>query len=247
MCLIALFWRVVPEAPIIVGANREEFYSRGGEPPAVRPGPVPWLAGLDPLAGGTWMGINPHGLVVAVTNRPRSQAPAQPHSRGVLVRRLLQLPGAAEAAEVAVQELQHNPYNGCNLLCVDAKRALVIQAADWLRLRPLPPGLHVLANGDLNDPADPRVAHVLSWLGQQPYRQVADCVSALRQVCAQREPDYPNICVRLPERGTVCSTIVALHGDEVIQLDRSLFLHAQGAPDLVPYVDQSYLLRELNS
>jgi uncharacterized protein with NRDE domain len=247
MCLVALFYRVVADAPVVLGANREEFYRRGGEPPAVRPGPVHWLAGLDPVAGGTWMGVNAHGLLVAVTNRRRSQPPAQPHSRGLLVRRLLQTAGAAEATEAAVQALQHDPYDGCNLLCVDAQRALVIQAGDWLRVRPLPPGLHVLANGDLNDPADPRVAHVLAWLGQQPHDSAAECVAALRQVCAHREPEYPNVCIRLPERGTVSSTIVVLHTDEAgrIQRVRSVFLHAQGAPDQVPYVDQSRLLREL--
>ena len=29
MCLLALFFRVVDDAPLIVGANREEAYSRG--------------------------------------------------------------------------------------------------------------------------------------------------------------------------------------------------------------------------
>ena len=39
MCLLALMFRVVEDAPLIVGANREEFYSRGGEPPQVLDGP----------------------------------------------------------------------------------------------------------------------------------------------------------------------------------------------------------------
>ena len=39
MCLIALFYRVLENAPVILGANREEAYARGGEPPRILPGP----------------------------------------------------------------------------------------------------------------------------------------------------------------------------------------------------------------
>ena len=54
MCLLALFFRVVEDAPVVVGANREEIYRRGGEPPRILDGPVRALAGIDPAAGGTW-------------------------------------------------------------------------------------------------------------------------------------------------------------------------------------------------
>ena len=30
MCLLALFYRVIEDAPIVAGANREEAYARGG-------------------------------------------------------------------------------------------------------------------------------------------------------------------------------------------------------------------------
>ena len=33
MCLLALFFRVVEDAAVVAGANREEHYQRGGEPP----------------------------------------------------------------------------------------------------------------------------------------------------------------------------------------------------------------------
>src|SRR5207253_2764050 len=38
MCLLALFYRVVEDAPLVVGANREEAYARGGEPPRILDG-----------------------------------------------------------------------------------------------------------------------------------------------------------------------------------------------------------------
>src|SRR5438270_9074088 len=151
MCLLILFYRVVEDAPVVVGANRDEVYSRGGSPPQLLEGPCRAVAGLDPVAGGTWLGVNAHGVLVAVTNRPRSELPDRLRSRGLLARQLLEFPTAAGAAEHGARELDAKRYAGCNLLCADRNGAVVIEAGDWLRIRPLPPGLHVLTNHDVND------------------------------------------------------------------------------------------------
>src|SRR5262245_22075613 len=121
MCLLALYYRVVEDAAVVAGANREEFYARPGEPPQVLDGRA--VAGRDPQAGCTWFGVNAHGVLVAVTNRLKSDAPAKPRSRGLLVRDLLACPSAAAAADVASRELAHGRYAGCNLLCADANSA----------------------------------------------------------------------------------------------------------------------------
>ncbi len=248
MCLLALFYRVAEDAPIVVGANREEFYARGGEPPQILDGPLRSVGGRDQVAGGTWLGVNERGVLIALTNRRKSQSVPAPRSRGLLVRQLLGCPTAAAAVELASRELQQRPYEGCNLVCADAERACVIHAADWLRVRPLPPGLHVLANSDINDAADPRVAYVLAWLGQESYPDSDACVVALRQVCSQHEPEFPPICLHGPDRGTVSSSLIVLPagtGQAPIDLARGCYLHAQGPPDSTPYQDVSPLLRAL--
>ena len=79
MCLLALLFRVMPDAPVIAGANREER-TRGGDPPRVLDGRV--LAGTDPVAGGTWFGVNEHGVLIAVTNRPKSSRRPIPAAGG---------------------------------------------------------------------------------------------------------------------------------------------------------------------
>src|SRR5579883_2199746 len=38
MCLLALFFHAVDDTPVVVGANRDEFYARGGDPPRLLPG-----------------------------------------------------------------------------------------------------------------------------------------------------------------------------------------------------------------
>jgi uncharacterized protein with NRDE domain len=237
MCLLALFFRVVEDAAVVVGANREEYHQRGGESPRLLPGLVRAVAGVDPVAGGTWLGVNESGVLAAVTNRQKLEVPPQPRSRGLLVREMLACPSAEAAVDHALHSLQQYPYGGANFLCADATRAIVIQAGESLRIRPLHPGIHVLANSDVDDPNDSRVKYALDWLHRRPYDAAADCVQALRDLCAQHEPDHPPICFRHSERGTVSSSIIVLRRS----LAGSTYLHAQGPPCETPYADCSHL------
>jgi uncharacterized protein with NRDE domain len=241
MCLIALLVRAVDDAPLVVGANREEFYARGGEPPRLLDGPVRAVAGLDPVAGGTWLGLNAHGVLVAVTNRAKSHPPDRPRSRGLLARDLLTCESATAAVERATRALDGSDYAGCNVVCADAESAAVIHAGDWLRVRLLPPGIHVLANRDVNDASDGRVQFALDWLSRRPYRCVQQAVTALEELCARGEGDGPAMCLRATNRGTVSSSIVAVRSP----LASGVYLHSQGPPDVTPYADYSHLLREL--
>jgi uncharacterized protein with NRDE domain len=243
MCLLALFFRVVEDAPVVAGANREEYYARGGSPPQILPGPCRAVAGIDPQAQGTWFGVNERGVLVALTNRPRTIIPKQPRSRGQLARDLLGCPSAKAAADLAARELDRNRYTGCNILCADRDSAHVLHSGDWLRVRPLPPGLHVLTKHDVNDAADRRLGHALWWLGQRDYQTAPECVAALQELCAQSGTQDPPMCLHGEEGGTVSSSIVALRPS----LARSIYLHAQGPPDSTPYKDYSYLLEELAS
>jgi hypothetical protein len=241
MCLLAFFFRAVPDAPLVVGANREELYARGGDPPRILDGPCPAVAGIDPAAGGTWLGLNAHGVVAAVTNRPQSHSPARPRSRGLLVRDLLACPSAAAAVDLACAELDQNRYAGCNVLCADRERAVVLQAGEWLSVRPLPPGLHVLTARDVNDAGDRRIAYALGWLGKRDYATSGDCVAALRELCAQTGNGGPPICLHGHQGGTVSSSIIVLRHD----FRDSVYLHAQGPPDRTPYADYSDLIGRL--
>jgi hypothetical protein len=199
------------------------------------------VAGLDPQAGGTWRGVNEHGVLVAVTNRHKAEPPPRPRSRGLLARDLLACPSAAAAVDLGTRALDNGRYAGCNVLCADHERAVVLHGADWLRIQPLPPGLHVLTNRDVNSLADPRLAYAAWWLGQQRLASADDCLDALRRLCSQTGNGSPPMCLRGPDGGTVSSSLIALRWS----LPQSTYLHAQGPPDRTAYDEYSMLLRQI--
>src|SRR5690242_2850764 len=82
MCVVAMWLGMDPKQPLVVGANRDEAYARPSAPPTeVEPGIV---AGKDLESGGTWLGMNKHGLFIAVTNRRSPGRTPESVSRGLL-------------------------------------------------------------------------------------------------------------------------------------------------------------------
>lgn len=78
VCVLA----IVLGRGLVVAANRDEFLGRPSVPPSeIEPGIV---AGRDLEAGGTWLGVNRHGLFVAVTNRKTPTRTPEARSRGLL-------------------------------------------------------------------------------------------------------------------------------------------------------------------
>ena len=57
MCILAIQYKSVPEAPILVAANRDEFYDRPSTTPSIQSGKPRILSGVVQQAGGTWLGV----------------------------------------------------------------------------------------------------------------------------------------------------------------------------------------------
>jgi len=58
MCILALAFQVRSDLPLIVAANRDEFYERPTEAPRLLRGAPRIVGGRDARAGGTWLGVN---------------------------------------------------------------------------------------------------------------------------------------------------------------------------------------------
>jgi uncharacterized protein with NRDE domain len=244
MCLLAINYQQLAQLPILLAANREEFFDRPALPPRVQTGNCRVLCGTDLRAGGTWLGINEHGLVAAVTNRRKNHVPLAPRSRGLLCRELLEFDGARAACEYARRQLAQNQYAGANFAALDARQAFVIEAGDELMVRPLEPGLHLLTNGDLNDPCDSRQAVARSLFQAAKFDDAASFLDAAVKICGHVSPrEDESIVVRGPDRGTVSSAILTLGTGP----DAMRFLFANGPPNVTPYEDLTQLLLELRA
>jgi uncharacterized protein with NRDE domain len=151
MCLLAVQYKSVPEAPILVAANREEAYDRPSLLPAIQPGKPRVLSGVDARAGGTWLGVNQNGLFVGAANRPKLFQPQAPKSRGLLCRDLLRANSARHAVDIAMEELTANKYDGVNFMIADYESAWAVHGGDDPNVSELEEGLNIMSSYDLND------------------------------------------------------------------------------------------------
>ncbi|HNV54769.1 MAG TPA: NRDE family protein, partial [Pseudomonadales bacterium] len=87
MCLILLAHRYSDEFPLVVAANRDEFYARPTAGARFWDDTPTLLAGRDLREGGTWLGITCSGRFAAVTNYRGSERRSR--SRGQLTRDFL--------------------------------------------------------------------------------------------------------------------------------------------------------------
>src|SRR4051794_19622473 len=85
MCVIYFAYQQDTEGPLLLCANRDEFYDRPSAPAAFWKDEPNIYAGRDLVAGGTWLGITRSGRIAAVTNYRDPSAPAGSLSRGKLI------------------------------------------------------------------------------------------------------------------------------------------------------------------
>lgn len=150
MCLIALVWRPGHAQPLLVAANRDEFYARPSQALAEWTESPGLFAGRDLQAGGTWLGVGPGGRFAALTNIRDLSLPQGARSRGELPAAFLagQLSAAAFLQQLREQQ-QH--YSGFNLLLCDGQQLCHFNSRA-ARITVLRPGVHGLSNADLNTP-----------------------------------------------------------------------------------------------
>lgn len=262
MCTIAALWGLHPRHPLIIAANRDEFFARAARPPArrgvARDGAAIW-AGEDLTASGTWMGVTARGFFVGVTNQ-RSLAPRAEgrRSRGEVVLEALR-EGRNEGVEALLRALDPARYNPFNLLFGDASGLRVAYVRDRpasLELLPLGPGVQVLANDRLGSPAFPKTRRMTELLDPATIPTLSDDALLTRLEDALRDPWFPDdrpadpldaalpddlarrlqaLCVETPVYGTVSSTVMLLGDGEVRR-----YRYADGSPRAAPFGEVTF-------
>lgn len=181
MCLIAFAWRAHPRYPLVIAANRDEFYARPSTALASWREDAGAIGGRDLRAGGSWLAAHAGGRLGAVTNVRPGGGDAGESSRGLLVRDFVLNDdlSASFAEDVLLSQAR---YGGFNLLLHDGEELI------WVTNRPKPawksvmPGIHALSNG------------APSFVpGQKPWPKVTLSIAVLgewiRTIPAAGEPD----------------------------------------------------------
>jgi len=139
MCTVSLVSMTNEAGPAVrLACNRDESHQR---PPATPPqlrrcGDLHALMPIDPVSGGTWVGVNEAGLVMTLMNiypvpfdREAFLANAGRYlSRGTIVPLLLECETLARAAEQAAS-LESRRYPAFRLLIADRHRRFEITAS----------------------------------------------------------------------------------------------------------------------
>ena len=245
VCTLAIHFRVSKELPLVVAANRDEILSR----PTAGPRPIccdPWVVGGQDLsAGGTWLGLNQHGMVAGLLNRRRPAAPdPERRSRGLLCLEVLQTRSPEEAARL-LRRTGGRDYNGLNLLVATPQTAFVASnERDRLDFVDLCPGVHLLTNLELNDPTCPRIAKSHRLFQAVQLRGAADhfteTLLRLRAILSDhgtaldpRATPVDTLCVHRPGYGTRSSAVIA----HFAAARRTRFWFAAGPPCRSPYTE----------
>lgn len=249
MCTVVLLRRPGHAWPVILGANRDEMANRPWKPPArhwSERGDI--VAGLDELAGGTWMGLNDSGVIACILNRHGTLGPAPgKRSRGELVLEALDHANAADAAEAlaALDPLAYRPFN---LVVADNHHAywLALRASvagAWVDKQPIPEGLSMFTAFDRDDPADERIARYRPLFEKSPVPSPeADEWEGWKALLGSTEggTEARAMSFRMPSGfGTSSSSLLALPSpEEIFKKDgkRPIWLFAAGAPESTPFL-----------
>lgn len=255
MCTLAFYFQQFEDYPVIVAANRDEHFTRpSADPQGLVEKPL-IFGGKDLLAGGTWLGVNEHGLLAAMLNRPVGSGTerAAPRSRGLLCLDVLKAESSAEACALLKSE-RGSAYQPFNLLFADATDAYVAhnvsEKVEWTQLNK---GLHVIGNTSIYDSesAKKNYAHTLfsdaakqaqqglhrsffkRWFGgglpvwdQQSFIRLFKGILGDHTLRGGSKDPKDAICVHAGNYGTVSSTVIFY----MLSEKRFCYYHASAPP-----------------
>lgn len=235
VCTVVLLIRPGHVWPVVLAANRDERLARAWDPPgAYWPDHPGLIAGRDRTAGGTWMGLNRHGVAAAVLNRQGSLGPAPgKRSRGELPLIALTAETAAGAA-AAIAALDGGQWRGFNFVAADASGAWYVRGPGHghPQAQKLAPGLHMITAREPNDMGSPRVARHLPRFAAAPAPDPVAGWDAWQALLSDQDGEAAEQLNVVPRGGygTACASLMALPAD-----GPPVWLFAAGPPHAAPF------------
>jgi len=241
VCTLAFAWQVFDNAPLVVAANRDESNGRPSEPPTLFRDEPRAVAPRDSRAGGSWIGYNEHGVLVAITNRWVDREGDR--SRGQLVADCLGYASTTAAVDHVEQSVGCESYAGFNLVIADPNHAVLLEFDGTLSITAFDPGVHVVVNvgadGSYFEPA------ARPTVGRQQATNADRLRAALEPTIEESAGEWLEragqilgthefgVCVHGEDFGTRSASLILL--EEVDGELRDCYLFAEGPPCRTPF------------
>jgi uncharacterized protein with NRDE domain len=196
VCLALFAFHTHPRFPLVIAANRDEFYERPTAGAAFWVHAPQVLAGRDLREGGTWFGVTRAGRFAAVTNyRDPRELRESRKSRGLLVKGYLE-GSDAPLAFLGLIAREGDAYNGFNVVVGTPGEMAYYSNRDGTP-RALGPGVYGLSNHLLDTPW-PKVERLKAALFDMLSRDKPGLIEGLFAVLADgyRPADH-----ELPDTG----------------------------------------------
>lgn len=233
MCTLVVAAHVFEGHPLVVVANRDENLDRASSPPSRWPGG--FLAPRDDVAGGTWLGVNPAGVFVGITNRYLGPQDPTRVSRGALVTRALAL-GSARAIHEAMAEVPATRHNGFHLVYADDHDVLATASnGRHLAQLSLGRGVHAVTERSFGAGDDGRRFRRIEAAWGRLAKTTSLDLDRLSQLLTEHDGAdlLGATCIHMPgiPYGTRSATAVAIAEDRT----QSRMLWAEGPPCTTPF------------
>ena len=232
MCLIAFAYQTHATYPLIIIANRDEFYERPTAAAGFWEDAPVILAGRDLKMNGSWMGVSTSGRFAAITNyRDPSRPESGDLSRGEIVQAFLSTTQTTAAFIEALRK-KKALYGGFNVLLYDGE-ALHHYNNVFDEHHIVPPGLHSVSNATLNTswPKATFAKEALQTALSANTLETSSLISLLANDQIAPDDTLPDTgvgihleralsaaFVKLLNYGTRCSTAITFHQNGTIQL-----------------------------
>ncbi len=248
MCLILFSYQPNTDTPLILGANRDEFFERATAPLHIWEDFPNVVAGRDLVAYGTWLGIDQSGRFAAITNvREPGIKVEDPHSRGELTKDFLTGKQSPHAYLSEIESRQHR-YAGFNLLVGDfslPNAPLYYLSNRGRGIEKLLPGTYGLSNHLLDSPW-PKVSDGKERLATQ-LQQAGTDHQLIRQILEnpeladdhrlpstginyEREKALSATFITLPDYGTRASTVLTIDSQQITFSEQNYQASTNGQP-----------------
>jgi uncharacterized protein with NRDE domain len=248
MCVILFSFQPDTDTPLVLGANRDEFFARPTSPLGFWNDAPDLLAGRDLQAGGTWIGVTRLGRFAGITNvREPGVVVENALSRGELTKDFLI---GTQSPEDYLSSILHKQdrYAGFNLLVGDFsadKSSMYYLSNRGDGIQPLSPGTYGLSNHLLDSPW-PKVDDGKEKL-RLKLQQAGIDHTLIRQILEnpelahderlpstgieyEREKALSAMFITLPDYGTRASTVMTIRSGEVEVCEQNYSPSVDGEP-----------------